>query len=124
MMEMRSFLTERLNFPSLLQRMLQLLSFLQRKRQPNWSNLFIPNILMSSHHLESSCMILLCSVPLSIFQPFPSKSLEIASVIILWMVLLYRIVYDGKDNSRIKETDINTFKRIFFYSNKKYQNLL
>nr|XP_022332267.1 uncharacterized protein LOC111129982 [Crassostrea virginica]XP_022332268.1 uncharacterized protein LOC111129982 [Crassostrea virginica] len=86
-------------------------SFIQRKRHPQFSNFFIPNILISPNSFriimyDAVNDILICSLPLSIFQSYPSKSFEIASIIILWMVLHYRIFCDGIDVSLIKKADI------------------
>lgn len=55
--------------------------------------------------------ILICSVPLPIFQPYPSNSLQIASIIILWMVLHYRMFCVGIETSLIIET-IGEIKKI------------
>lgn len=76
-------------------------SFLHRKRHPEFPNLLIPNILISPQEFriimyDAVNDILMCSVPLPIFQPYPSNSLEIASIIILWMVLHHRIFLRGQ----------------------------
>ena len=86
-------------------------SFIQRKRHPKFSNFLIPNILISPNSFriimyDAVNDILICSLPLSIFQSYPSKSFEIASIIILWMVLHYRIFCNGIDVSLIKKADI------------------
>ena len=70
-------------------------SFIQRKRHPKFSNFLIPNILISPNSFriiihDAVNDILICSLPLSIFPSYPSKSLEIASIIILWILLLLR----------------------------------
>lgn len=89
-------------------------SFLQRKRLPEFPNLLIPNILISPQEFriimyDAVNDILMCSVPLPIFQPYPSNSLEIASIIILWMVLNHRIFCEGTD-ALIREMGIERKK--------------
>lgn len=89
-------------------------SFLQRKRLPEFPNLLIPNILISTQEFriimyDAVNDILMCSVPLPIFQPYPSNSLEIASIIILWMVLNHRIFCEGTD-ALIREMGIERKK--------------
>lgn len=89
-------------------------SFLQRKRLPEFPNLLIPNILISPQEFriimyDAVNDILMCSVPLPIFQPYPSNSLEIASIIILWMVLHHRIFCEGTD-ALIREMGIERKK--------------
>lgn len=84
-------------------------SFFQRKRHPNFSNFLIPNILISPKDFriimyDAENDILICSAPLPIFQPYPSKSLHIASIIILWMVLHHRMFCGGIDTSSIMGT--------------------
>ena len=84
-------------------------SFIQRKRHPKI--FLIPNILISPNSIriimyDAVNNILICSLPLSIFQSYLSKSLEIAFIIILWMVLHYRMFCDGIDASLIKKADI------------------
>ena len=91
-------------------------SYIQRKRHPHFSNFLIPNILISPKDFriimyDSVNDVLLCSVPLSIFQPYPSSSLQIASIIILWMVLHYRMFCVGINTSLVTET-IGEMKKI------------
>lgn len=91
-------------------------SFIQRKRHPDFSNFLIPNILISPHDFriimyDSVNDILICSVPVPLFHPYPSSSLQIASIIILWMVLHYRMFCVGIDTSLIIET-IDEMKKI------------
>ena len=83
-------------------------SFIERKRYPNpkISNILIPNDSIRIIMYDAVNNILICSLPLSIFQSYPSKSLEIAFIIILWMVLHYRMFCDGIDASLIKKADI------------------
>lgn len=94
-------------------------SFIQRKRHPEFSNFLIPNILISPQEFriimyDSVNDILVCSVPLPIFQPYPSKSLEIASIIILWMVLHYRIFCEGTGTlTRERAVDMNKIQANF-----------
>lgn len=94
-------------------------SFIQRKRHPEFSNFLIPNILISPQEFriimyDSVNDILICSVPLPIFQPYPSKSLEIASIIILWMVLHYRIFCEGTGTlTRERAVDMNKIQANF-----------
>lgn len=89
-------------------------SFLHQKRHPEFPNLLIPNILISPQEFriimyDAVNDILMCSVPLSIFQPYPSNSLEIASIIILWIVLHHRIFCEGTD-ALIREMSIGRKK--------------
>lgn len=91
-------------------------SFCQRKRHPHFSNFLIPNVLISPKDFriimyDSVNDILICSAPLPIFQPYPSKSLQIASIIILWMVLHHRMFCGGIDTSSIMGT-INEMEEI------------
>lgn len=91
-------------------------SFIQKKRHPHFSNFLIPNILISPYDFriimyDAANDILICSVPLPIFQPYPSNSLQIASIIILWMVLHYRMFCVGIETSLIIET-IGEIKKI------------
>lgn len=91
-------------------------SFCQRKRHPHLSNFLIPNVLISPKDFriimyDSVNDILICSAPLPIFQPYPSKSLQIASIIILWMVLHHRMFCGGIDTSSIMGT-INEMEEI------------
>lgn len=91
-------------------------SFCQRKKHPHFSNFLIPNIFISPKDFriimyDSVNDILICSAPLPIFQPYPSKSLQIASIIILWMVLHHRMFCGGIDPSSIMGT-VNEMKEI------------
>jgi hypothetical protein len=103
-------------------------SFLQRKRHRKFSNFLIPNILISPHDFRIIMFdavndILICSVPLPIFQPYPSSSLQIASIIILWMVLHYRMFCVGLDTSLIIET-IGEMKKIQSHFKDRAKNKL
>ena len=83
-------------------------SFIQNKKHPNLSNFLIPNIFISTREFrivmyDAEKDILICSVPLPIFQPYPSNSLQIASIIILWMVLHHRMFCVGIDTEAFSE---------------------
>lgn len=78
--------------------------------------MLIPNILISPQEFriimyDAVNDILMCSVPLPIFQSYPSNSLEIASIIILWMVLHHTIFCEGTD-ALIREMGIERIKKV------------
>ncbi|KAK3090913.1 hypothetical protein FSP39_015683 [Pinctada imbricata] len=103
-------------------------SFIQRKRHPHFSNFLIPNILISPHDFriimyDAFNDILICSVPFQIFHPYPSTSLQTASILILWMVLHYRMFCVGIDTSLIIET-AGDLKKIQSNFNERAKNKL
>lgn len=87
-------------------------SLLQRQNHPSFQHHLIPNIVITPtefrvYMYDAVKDILLSSLSLKIFDP-KFESLQIESVVILWMVLHYRIFCAGIKVNELKEE----FKKI------------